>query len=88
MTFSRMLTNLCSDRLTESRDFYISLLGFEVNYDSAIGEPKPPGANHQDVRAVGHRSPSTAPAQRSHTSETATFAVINYGLSASTALGG
>ena len=34
MTFSRMLTNLCSDRLTESRDFYISLLGFEVNYDS------------------------------------------------------
>ncbi|MEM1293350.1 MAG: VOC family protein [Cyanobacteria bacterium P01_H01_bin.162] len=34
MTFSRILTNLCSDNLAESRDFYVSLLGFEVNYDS------------------------------------------------------
>ncbi len=34
MTFTRLLTNLCSDRLGESRDFYVSLLGFEVNYDS------------------------------------------------------
>ena len=34
MTFSRMLTNLCSDKLAESRDFYVSLLGFEVSYDS------------------------------------------------------
>jgi catechol 2,3-dioxygenase-like lactoylglutathione lyase family enzyme len=34
MTFSRLLTNLCSDRLGESRDFYVSLLGFKVNYDS------------------------------------------------------
>lgn len=34
MTFSRMMTNLCSDKLAESRDFYVSLLGFEVNYDS------------------------------------------------------
>lgn len=34
MTFSRILTNICSDRLSESRDFYVALLGFEVNYDS------------------------------------------------------
>ncbi len=34
MTFTRLLTNLCTDRLGESRDFYVSLLGFEVNYDS------------------------------------------------------
>lgn len=34
MTFTRLLTNLCSDRLGESRDFYVSLLGFEVNFDS------------------------------------------------------
>lgn len=30
MSFSRMLTNLCSDRLGESRDFYLSLLGFGI----------------------------------------------------------
>jgi catechol 2,3-dioxygenase-like lactoylglutathione lyase family enzyme len=34
MTFSRILINLCSDNLAESRDFYVSLLGCEVNYDS------------------------------------------------------
>lgn len=34
MSFSRILTNICSDRLGESKDFYVALLGFEVNYDS------------------------------------------------------
>jgi catechol 2,3-dioxygenase-like lactoylglutathione lyase family enzyme len=34
MTFTRILTNICSDDLPRSRDFYVSLLGFEVNYDS------------------------------------------------------
>jgi catechol 2,3-dioxygenase-like lactoylglutathione lyase family enzyme len=34
MSFTRILTNICSDRLSESRDFYVALLGFEVNYDS------------------------------------------------------
>jgi catechol 2,3-dioxygenase-like lactoylglutathione lyase family enzyme len=34
MSFSRILTNICSDRLAESRDFYVTLLGFEVSYDS------------------------------------------------------
>jgi catechol 2,3-dioxygenase-like lactoylglutathione lyase family enzyme len=34
MTFTRILTNICSDNLKQSRDFYVSLLGFEVNYDS------------------------------------------------------
>jgi catechol 2,3-dioxygenase-like lactoylglutathione lyase family enzyme len=34
MTFTRILTNICSDRLAESRDFYVALLGFEINYDS------------------------------------------------------
>lgn len=34
MTFSRILSNICSDRLSESRDFYVALLGFEVSYDS------------------------------------------------------
>jgi catechol 2,3-dioxygenase-like lactoylglutathione lyase family enzyme len=32
--FTRLLTNLCSDRLGESRDFFVSLLGFAVTYDS------------------------------------------------------
>jgi catechol 2,3-dioxygenase-like lactoylglutathione lyase family enzyme len=34
MSISRILTNICSDRLTESRDFYVALLGFEIIYDS------------------------------------------------------
>jgi catechol 2,3-dioxygenase-like lactoylglutathione lyase family enzyme len=34
MNFSRIITNICSDRLAESRDFYVDLLGFEVSYDS------------------------------------------------------
>ena len=34
MSLSRILTNICSDRLPESRDFYVELLGFKVNYDS------------------------------------------------------
>lgn len=34
MSFTRILTNICSDRLGESRDFYVALLGFEVNDDS------------------------------------------------------
>ena len=34
MSLTRILTNICSDRLSESRDFYVALLGFEVNYDS------------------------------------------------------
>ncbi|MEM8604501.1 MAG: VOC family protein [Cyanobacteria bacterium P01_H01_bin.121] len=34
MSFKRILTNICSDDLAASRDFYVNLLGFEVNYDS------------------------------------------------------
>jgi catechol 2,3-dioxygenase-like lactoylglutathione lyase family enzyme len=34
MSFSRIITNICSDRLAESRDFYVTLLGFNVSYDS------------------------------------------------------
>ena len=30
----RILTNICSDRLSESKDFYVDLLGFKVKYDS------------------------------------------------------
>lgn len=34
MGFSRILTNICSDNLPASRDFYVALLGCKVNYDS------------------------------------------------------
>ncbi|MEQ1537261.1 MAG: VOC family protein [Burkholderiaceae bacterium] len=34
MSFTRILPNICSDSLSESRDFYVALLGFEINYDS------------------------------------------------------
>lgn len=31
---SRLMTNICSDKLQESKDFYISLFDFNVDYDS------------------------------------------------------
>jgi uncharacterized glyoxalase superfamily protein PhnB len=34
MSFSRILTNICSDKLPESRDFYVALLGCKIKYDS------------------------------------------------------
>lgn len=34
MTISRSFVNICSDRLAETRDFYVDLLGFEVGFDS------------------------------------------------------
>jgi len=30
----RILTNICSDDLQESKEFYVKLLGFQVKYDS------------------------------------------------------
>lgn len=33
-TLNRIMTNICSDKLTESRDFYTALFDFRVNYDS------------------------------------------------------
>ena len=34
MSFSRILPNICSDKLPESRDFYVAFLGCTVKYDS------------------------------------------------------
>lgn len=33
-TINRMMTNICSDNLAESRDFYIKLFDFKADYDS------------------------------------------------------
>jgi len=33
-TVNRLLINICSDKLSESRDFYIKLFDFEVDFDS------------------------------------------------------
>ena len=33
-TINRMMTNICSDKLAESRDFYTKLFDFNVDYDS------------------------------------------------------
>ncbi|QIS12715.1 VOC family protein [Nocardia arthritidis] len=34
MAISRSFVNICTDRLPETRDFYVDLLGFEVGFDS------------------------------------------------------
>lgn len=31
---NRIMTNICSDKLVESRDFYVKLFDFNVDYDS------------------------------------------------------
>lgn len=33
-TISRMMTNICSDKLPESRNYYTKLFDFNVDYDS------------------------------------------------------
>ena len=33
-TINRIMTNICSDNLAESRDFYTLLFDFDVDYDS------------------------------------------------------
>ncbi len=33
-TINRLLTNICSDKLPETRDFYTKLFDFEISYDS------------------------------------------------------
>lgn len=34
MTINRLITNLCADALTETRDFFVNLLGFQVQFES------------------------------------------------------
>ena len=33
-TINRLMTNICSARLAESRDFYVKLFAFNIDYDS------------------------------------------------------
>ncbi len=62
----RILTNICSDALTESRDFYVRLFDFRVAFDSdwfvnVISEDK------QLEIGIIHRSSSIVPeAARGH----------------------
>ncbi|NER83488.1 MAG: hypothetical protein F6K42_28835, partial [Leptolyngbya sp. SIO1D8] len=34
MAIARLIPNICSQKLPESRDFYVNLFGFEVTFDS------------------------------------------------------
>lgn len=34
MAIARLIPNICSQKLAESRDFYVNLLGFEVAFNS------------------------------------------------------
>jgi predicted enzyme related to lactoylglutathione lyase len=34
MKINRMMTNICSEKLSESRDFYTKLFDFTIDYDS------------------------------------------------------
>ena len=33
-TLNRIMTNICSDKLTETKNFYIKLFDFNIDYDS------------------------------------------------------
>jgi catechol 2,3-dioxygenase-like lactoylglutathione lyase family enzyme len=46
MSINRLIPNICSDRLSESREFYTGLLGFSLAYDSdwyvQVNSPREP----------------------------------------------
>ncbi len=50
----RILTNICSDDLKKSKDFYVELLGLEVKYDSdwyvQLCSPENPGIEYGIIR--------------------------------------
>jgi predicted enzyme related to lactoylglutathione lyase len=62
MSFSRILTNICSDKLPESRDFYVALLDCKVNYDSdwyvQLASPAQPGLEFGIIRRDHELVPS------------------------------
>jgi catechol 2,3-dioxygenase-like lactoylglutathione lyase family enzyme len=61
MSFSRILTNICSDRLSESRDFYVALLGFEIGYDSDWYVQLHNPSNHEQEFGIILRSHNLVP---------------------------
>ena len=77
MSFTRILTNICSDRLSESRDFYVALLGFEVNYDSDWYVQLRCPINHELEFGIIARTNELVPAnfQRAPTGMYVTFVV-------------
>jgi catechol 2,3-dioxygenase-like lactoylglutathione lyase family enzyme len=79
MALTRILTNICSDQLKESRDFYVSLLGFEVNYDSDWYVQLRCPSNHELEFGIISRTHELVPAQfqKSPTGMYVTFVVPN-----------
>ena len=62
MSFSRILTTICSDNLPGSRDFYVGLLGCKVNFDSdwyvQLSSPENPGLEFGVIRRDHELVPS------------------------------
>lgn len=79
MSFSRILTNICSDCLPESRDFYVELLGCKVNYDSdwyvQLSSPSNPELEFGIIRRNHELVPE--PYQTAPTGMYMTFVVAN-----------
>jgi catechol 2,3-dioxygenase-like lactoylglutathione lyase family enzyme len=61
MSFSRIITNICSERLSESRDFYVALLGFEIRYDSDWYVQLRSPSNHEQEFGIIYRSHNLVP---------------------------
>lgn len=63
MSFTRILPNICADDLAASRDFYVQLLGFEVNYDSdwyvQLRGPKPQALEFGIIKRTHDLVPKT-----------------------------
>jgi catechol 2,3-dioxygenase-like lactoylglutathione lyase family enzyme len=58
MAMRRSFPTVLSDRLPETRDFYVALLGFEVTFDSdwyvALARTDGPDTHELAIWAVGH----------------------------------
>lgn len=58
----RILTNICSDNLQQSKEYYVELLGFNVKYDSdwyvQLSSPKDPDIEYGIIQRDHELIPS------------------------------
>ncbi|MBI1727370.1 MAG: hypothetical protein HYR50_08875 [Candidatus Rokubacteria bacterium] len=66
MTVTRLLLNICTDRMAETRDFYVDLLGFVVGTEHPgwyiqVTSPTDPRLHLGIVRRDGKFTPKAFP---------------------------
>jgi catechol 2,3-dioxygenase-like lactoylglutathione lyase family enzyme len=66
MTLTSFYPVLCTDRLKESRDFYVGLFGFRADLRGGlVREPAPPDPPHYELALVDYSHPTVPRGYRS-----------------------